>query len=373
MWDSFFLGAAAGVAAGAAAGGAIALLVARRHAARHAGDASTAADARLDAALAERDRLREAYASSAGALQRELVALEQAIETSRDATSPRAESHERRGEQARAQLALVSRGSEALEQFVAGVLFRGDEATRSAEEARRVAADAAEHAARVERAGALLVALGDEFGAVRATMEALAQAGGQVGTFVRTIDAIAAQTNLLALNAAIEAARAGVHGRGFAVVADEVRKLADDSAKAAEQVGHAVKSIVGAIDRVGTVVGSTDAGLAGVREVTVDAQRALAGVVEGLGRTVSFVEQVAASVGDESSALDGLLADMAGIHDHANSALAETTQLDEEGTARDEALARVAAAAARVRGASQRLAGPARPSGEQRAVALGAA
>ncbi|MFL5583152.1 MAG: methyl-accepting chemotaxis protein, partial [Gemmatimonadaceae bacterium] len=305
------------------------------------------AAAAADALRAERDGLRELLAP-ADALREELHALERELAATRAAADQRA-AREQRSAQARAQLALVSRGSEALDQFVAGVLFRGDEATRSAEEARRVAGEAGEHAARVERAGELLAALGHEFDAVRATMRALEQAGGQVGEFVALVQKIARQSKLLALNAAIEAARAGEQGKGFAVVAAEVRKLAENAALAAEQVRASVGEIRGGIERLGTVVGSADQGLEGVREVTVDARAALAGVVEGLGRTVAFVEQVAASVGGESAALDALLSDMGEILGHANAAIAGVTRAAEVEAAREQALERAADAAARAR------------------------
>jgi len=339
---------------GSALGGGVAAAVANRRA-RRAATTLAEALARADACRREADALRAALAPLASALPEEVRALESAIGETHAATSSGIDERVRRGEQARAQLALVGRGSEALDQFVAGVLYRSEEATRSAEGARRVAADAGAHAARVEQASALLGALAEDFDGVRTTMQALASVGGRIGDFVEEIDAIARQTNLLALNAAIEAARAGEHGRGFAVVADEVRKLADDATQAAESVRHSVREVRDAIERVGGVVGSTGEGLSTVRAVTTDAQRALAGVVEGLGRTVSFVEQVAEGTVRESAALDSLLQDMGEIHGHAEAVLGAATRESEEGAARDEALGRAAQVAARLRDGIQPL------------------
>ena len=86
-----------------------------------------------------------------------------------------------------------------------------------------------------------------------AVMEAVSSMN-TIAEKVNVIEEIARQTNLLALNAAIEAARAGEHGRGFAVVASEVRKLAENSQKAAAEIGNLSKSTVDTSNHAGELL-----------------------------------------------------------------------------------------------------------------------
>jgi methyl-accepting chemotaxis protein len=77
----------------------------------------------------------------------------------------------------------------------------------------------------------------------------LSNAAARIGDVVELINTIAGQTNLLALSATIEAARAGEAGRGFAVVASEVKALAEQTSKAAGEIGQQVSGIQAATQR----------------------------------------------------------------------------------------------------------------------------
>jgi methyl-accepting chemotaxis protein len=79
------------------------------------------------------------------------------------------------------------------------------------------------------------------------TTAALCAKSSEIGGIVRSISDVADQSTVLSLNAALEAARAGEHGRGFGVVATEVHKLADESRKAAGEIGNKIADIQGAI------------------------------------------------------------------------------------------------------------------------------
>ncbi len=103
----------------------------------------------------------------------------------------------------------------------------------------------------------------------------------EIGKTADLIDAIAAQTNLLALNATIEAARAGESGKGFAVVAGEVKALAN-------RTTHATREIRSRLDSL-TKVGR-------------EAETAMGGIVEAIGRVDEMSTAVAAAVEEQDAA-----------------------------------------------------------------------
>jgi len=94
---------------------------------------------------------------------------------------------------------------------------------------------------------ALAADVGDNAG----ELTALADASGEIRSFVVLVRKMARQSKLLALNAAMEAARAGEQGSGFAVVAAEVRRLARSSNEAADRTDALVTDVLERVERVG--------------------------------------------------------------------------------------------------------------------------
>ncbi|MCV9935786.1 methyl-accepting chemotaxis protein [Boseaceae bacterium BT-24-1] len=156
-------------------------------------------------------------------------------------------------------------------------------------------------------AGEAMAVAGSGQDAVAETIGAIGrmeQSSARIAEIVSVIDGIAFQTNLLALNAAVEAARAGDAGKGFAVVASEVRTLAQRSATAAKDIK-------------GVIANSNAEVAEGVRLVRRTG--------ETLGRIVTAVEQVSATVAEISQASAGQASDIAAMS-RSVAAMDEATQ-----------------------------------------------
>ncbi|MFN4163053.1 MAG: methyl-accepting chemotaxis protein [Ferrovibrio sp.] len=157
---------------------------------------------------------------------------------------------------------------------------------------------------------------GEVVGNAVSAMNSIEQSAQKIGDIVGLIDEIAFQTNLLALNASVEAARAGDAGKGFAVVAQEVRALAQRSANASKdikaliqdsnaqvkagaelvhQAGASLTEIVGAVDKVTSIVGEIATASAeqarGLDEVNI----AVGNMDEMTQRNAALVEETHAS------------------------------------------------------------------------------
>lgn len=136
----------------------------------------------------------------------------------------------------------------------------------------------------------------------------LARAVDDIAGFVATITGIADQTNLLALNAAIEAARAGDAGRGFAVVADEVRKLAEESNKAANEVGTLIATLQSGT--AGAIAITDEAGKVMTKTVSAakEAQDELSMALSEIARINDVMQNIAAAAEEQAAASEEMAA-----------------------------------------------------------------
>jgi methyl-accepting chemotaxis protein len=217
-----------------------------------------------------------------------------------------------------------------------------DQARLVADRVRSITQDGVQAAA---EADSTMQAVRDSSQAVTSAIGELAARSAQIGAIVATITGIAGQTNLLALNAAIEAARAGEQGRGFAIVAEEVRKLAEESGRAAQQIGALLATIQSETDRAVQVVEQghqqTDSGAAVVQR-TREAFSSISDAVNDMHTRIGEVSRASERVGTGSASLREMIEELSGVASRSSSATAQVSASAQESSASAEQLAATA-------------------------------
>ena len=195
----------------------------------------------------------------------ELAATLNSVQVLTDAIQRVAESAREAEEVARSSAALATKGGEAVQMTVAGILKIRETVSETSREVKR-----------------------------------LGESSQEISKIVGLISQIASRTNLLALNASIEAARAGEAGKGFAIVADEVRQLADKSAKSLKDIEQIVMQIQ---SQTNTVMMAMSQGHQQVIEGTrlaEQAKRALDDIIQVTNRIDVLVRSITADTVEQN-------------------------------------------------------------------------
>ncbi len=212
--------------------------------------------------------------------------------------------------------AQTENAAAAVEETNAGVeeVAAGAQAAAEAGEGSAMIAEAAQKGGEsVEQMASMITQTAKAGEQVGSAVENLAGTVKNISGFVAIITQIADQTNLLALNAAIEAARAGEAGRGFAVVAEEVRKLAEESNRAAGEVGKLIGEIT---SRTESALKDSSVSSKILHELVAKAtetREAINDVVKRMNNVTENIQTIAATVEEQSASAEEMTAGMDGV------------------------------------------------------------
>ena len=206
--------------------------------------------------------------------------------------------------------AAVQETNAGVEEVASGAQAAAQAASEAGEGAAVIAEAAQKGGDSVEQMAAMITQTAKAGEQVGSAVENLAGTVKNISGFVATITQIADQTNLLALNAAIEAARAGEAGRGFAVVAEEVRKLAEESNRAAGEVGKLIGEITSRTESALRDSAGSSKILKELVEKASETKNVINDVVKRMNNVTENIQTIAATVEEQSASAEEMTAGM---------------------------------------------------------------
>jgi len=206
--------------------------------------------------------------------------------------------------------ASVEETNAGVEEVAAGAQAGAKAAVEAGEEAALISDAAQKGGKAVEDMAGLITETAKAGEDVSSAVTNLAGTVKNISGFVSIITSIADQTNLLALNAAIEAARAGEAGRGFAVVAEEVRKLAEESNRAAGEVGKLISEISSRTDSALRDSENSSKILKDLVARADETSTLIADVVKRVNIVAENIQTIAATMEEQSASAEEMTAGM---------------------------------------------------------------
>jgi twitching motility protein PilJ len=218
----------------------------------------------------------------------------------------------------------ITQANESIKDMTGAIDQMSNDATESAEVARRAVEIAGTGAETVRNTITGMDDIRETIQETSKRIKRLGESSQEIGDIVELIDDIADQTNILALNAAMQAAMAGEAGRGFAVVADEVQRLAERSINATKQIEALVKTIQADTNEAVTSMEASTSGVVKGAKLAEDAG-------EALKEIESVSEYIADLTGKIATSAQTQSAEAANIKD-TMSVIQEITNQTSEGT-----------------------------------------